>query len=81
MTRKVGFELQETKSKCYITEEYRDETRDVLWEIYPNEEIVDGDGNTHFGLSMLTVTRDLASRIPPRWHTAEIGDESNHEGN
>ena len=73
MTRKVGFELQETKSKCYITEEYRDETRDVLWEIYPNDEIVDGDGNTHFGLSMLTVTRDLASRIPPRWHTAEIG--------
>ena len=81
MTRKVGFELQETKSKCFITEEYRDETRDVLWEIYPNEEIVDGDGNTHFGLSMLTVTRDLGSRIPPRWHTAEIGDESNHEGN
>ena len=43
-------------------------------EIYPMR-----DGNTHFGISMLTVTRDLASRIPPRWHTAEIFDESNHE--
>ena len=45
---KVGLELQPSKSKCYIAEEYRNEEWERLRGDIPNEEIIDDEGNTHY---------------------------------
>ena len=52
---KVGLELQPSKSKCYIAEKYRNEEWERLRGDIPNEEIVDKDGDTHYGISICNI--------------------------
>ena len=52
---KVGLELQPSKSKCYISEENRNEEWDRLRGDTPNETMVDDEGITHYGLSICNI--------------------------
>ena len=51
----VGLELQPNKSKCYISEENRNEEWERLRGDTPNEVVVDEDGTTHYGLLICNI--------------------------
>ena len=52
---KVGLELQPSKSKCYIAEDYRNKEWERLWGDIPNKEIVDEEGDIHYGISICNI--------------------------
>ena len=51
----VGLELQPHKSTCYINDNLRDKTWDILRGDVKNGTIVDEDGNTHYGITTCNI--------------------------
>jgi hypothetical protein len=51
----VAVELQPHKSTCYINDNLRDETWDILRSKVKNGMIVDEDGNTHYGITTCNI--------------------------
>jgi hypothetical protein len=51
----VGLELQPNKSKCYISDEYRNDEWERLRGDTANEVVNNDDGITHYGLSICNI--------------------------